>query len=61
MEGALPDVTKSVVAGYSASSESGTVPVMVMTVESMEDAGMITAGASLVEVVAGTTERDRTR
>lgn len=38
----------------------GMVPVMA-TVESMEDAGMITAGAGLTEVVAGTTELDRTR
>lgn len=60
-EGNLPAIAKNAVVGYSVGSERGTVPVMVMTVESMEDAGMITAGAGLTEVVAGTTERYRTR
>ncbi|MEW6638084.1 MAG: hypothetical protein AB1425_14860 [Actinomycetota bacterium] len=45
---------------YSAGSERGTVPVTA-TVESMEDAGIITASTGLVEVMAGATERDRTR
>lgn len=60
MEGNLPAIAKNAVVGYSAGSEKGPVPAMaaMMTVESMEDAGMITAGAGLTEVVVGTTKRD---
>lgn len=58
MEGALPAIAENAVAGCSAGSESGTVPVMVMTVESIGSAGIVTASTGLMEVVADTTERE---